>query len=183
MIIYQCESPFASVPEAEAWLGREAPGLATVRLDDLADLPAVDLPTAQAAERLTEILLTAHARTRAAAVALREALAPHALPGIDVLGRLRVRLRLRDSAELDTAQLLACLLEAPGLDDDLKLERTDDLHRMAERLSWLLTGVTGARVAAQAVRESPHQADEIAVTLSCLQATALAGRLTAGAAS
>jgi hypothetical protein len=70
-----------------------------------------------------------------------------------------------DNVDMFTAITVARLLGAPGLDRGLDPARNKHLRRLAERLSWLVTGVTGSLAYAEAVPGCAHTPDQITLFL------------------
>ncbi|MFG2463402.1 hypothetical protein ACGFWE_41005 [Streptomyces sp. NPDC048523] len=141
----------------------------------------VDLHTPQAVARFTDLLLAPHVRTRAAAAELAEALSTHYLSTSvrPDLSNHTVELRLHDNADLHTTRTVAEVLGAPGIDEGLDLSRKKHLRRLAERLTWLITGITTAPTSAVAVPECAHTPDQITLCLTQHQARQLTTRIQA----
>ncbi|MFM9540107.1 hypothetical protein [Streptomyces turgidiscabies] len=170
--------PFgSSAPLAAAWLEQEAVSPARARLDDAFNV-VLDLSSAAAVQRLIVVLLEPHIRAQTTAIALREILAGHRIAhAADVHEADVVALTLWDCADLDTAALFAGLLGAPGISDGLDLSRNRHLRRLADRLTWLATGIAGSPVLAEATPGCAHEPDQVSFLLTLGQARRLARRL------
>lgn len=170
--------PFgSSAPLAAAWLEQEAVAPARARLDDALNI-VLDLSSAAAVQRLIAVLLEPHIRAHTTAIALREILAGHRVAHTaDVHGADAVALTLWDCAGLDTAALFAGLLGATCISDGLDLSRKRHLRRLADRLTWLATGITGSPVKAEATPGCAHEPDHVTFLLTPGQASRLARRL------
>lgn len=175
--------PFTQTPEAAAkWL-REHHIDGAARFDDDGFNLVVDLRTADAVHEFTDLLPAPDIRLRAAAADLAKELSPHNLSAsvrADLASR-RVCLTLDDNDDERTASALAGLLGAPGIDERLHLGRNKHLRRLAERLTWLLCGVTGSAIYADTIPGCAHRPDHIMLDLTLDQARKLIDRLNGAA--
>ncbi|RRR75872.1 hypothetical protein [Streptomyces sp. RP5T] len=152
------------------------------RLDPETFHIVIALRTEPAVDRFTDLLLTPHIQTRTAAISLAEALGAHTLfTSVHTdLATHTIKVELNDNADVLTAVTVAGLLGAPGLDRGLDLTRTKQLHRLAERLSWLVTGVTGSFAYAETVPGCAHDPDQITLILNSDQVLRLVDRIRTG---
>ncbi|MET8561194.1 hypothetical protein ABZV75_11640 [Streptomyces flaveolus] len=169
--------PFDRDPaQANTWLTENGID-AIATFNECMDI-VIRLRTAEAVHRLTSLLLGSRIVTHAAAAALVGTLAPHALRyEVAVPGAGQIRLFLHDSAGEKTVPAFAALLGGPGIEADLDLSRARGIRRITDRLSWLLTGITGSLVPAQGTPGCTHEPDQVELYLDPDQAQLLAQRL------
>jgi hypothetical protein len=167
------KAPFLPTPEqAAVWLDKEAID-ASARFDDACNI-AVDLRTAESVERLIRALLEPHIRAYSTAIALQEALTAHKLAHtVRIQFTKNLELALKDSVDSDTAPTFARLLGAPHIDAGLDLTRDRHLRRLADRLTWLTTGITGCPVHVEATTGCAHEVDRVTLILTLPQARRL----------
>ncbi|MDT0439997.1 MULTISPECIES: hypothetical protein [Streptomyces] len=117
-----------------------------------------------------------------AAEALHGALSAHALAfDIHVHSDSLILLLLHDSLELGTAAAFARLLgSSADLAAGLDLNRPRGVRRLAERMTWLVIGVTGCRVLVDGDPGCGHAPDHLALYLTGEQAHHLANRIENG---
>ncbi|MFD7130637.1 hypothetical protein [Streptomyces sp. NPDC059894] len=164
------------VAQATAWLTRTGVE-ATARLNDNGDV-LLALP-AHASAGLVSALLAPHIRIWQTSTRLNDVLTAHDLAGGTAVRDTGVIvLRLYDSEEDETGQRFAALCGAPGIATGLDLGRDESsIHHLAERLSCLVSGITGSYVVAEGTPGCRHEPDELALTFSVDGARLLAERL------
>ncbi|MFJ2509844.1 hypothetical protein ACIQJX_26405 [Streptomyces griseoviridis] len=130
------------------------------QLDDISDLPLI----------------------YTAAGALDGAMSAHALAfDVRVHSDSVIMLLLHDSLELGTAAVFARLLgSSADLAAKLDLNRPRGVRRLAERMAWLVTGVTGSRVLVDGIPGCGHAPDHLALYLTAEQARRVTERIEAG---
>ncbi|AZS87246.1 hypothetical protein ELQ87_25675 [Streptomyces griseoviridis] len=172
--------PFDSDPvQAGIWLAKHSVD-GRARFTPEQDL-AVTLTTVTAVHQVVAAIADPHTLMYAAAAALDDALSAYPLPAeTRVHSDHVVMLLLHDSLELGTAAGFARLLGGQDPDAGLDLNRPRGVRRLAERIGWLATGVTGSRVLVDGIPGCGHAPDHLALYLTAEQARRVTERIEAG---
>ncbi|MEU5083029.1 MULTISPECIES: hypothetical protein [Streptomyces] len=175
--VYSSKAPWKeTTPEsANDWLDRNEIA-ATASLND-GDYVVITLSTAEAVSRFIAVALGPWLRVHTTAAQLADALEAHGLPHEVAVSAHVIELILPDEGLSSTVQL-AALLGAPRLADGLNLRRARGMHRLAERIQWLLTGVAGSDVDVIAEPGCAHAEDRLTIGSTVDQARLLTRRIT-----
>ncbi|WP_153812142.1 hypothetical protein [Streptomyces sp. SUK 48] len=173
---YSSRSPFgATVEAATEWL-RQSGIDATAARDEQTLRVVLTLASADSVRTLIATLLQPLITARTTAQQLEDVLSDLGVDSTVDAGTQYLNLHLAED-ELGPAIALARLLGAPGLADGLQLSRRRGIRRLTERIRWLITGVVGSPVSAEAEPACPHEADRLTIGMSLEQARRLTERL------
>ncbi|AKN73675.1 hypothetical protein QR97_31500 [Streptomyces sp. PBH53] len=138
---------------------------------------ALHLPTSSSVHRLVAVLLEARSRLHATARGLTRELKDRGVDAKAAADPDVIALRL-EGDHLASAVRFAELLGAPDIALDLKLVGPRGRYRLAERIEYLVTRITGSPVNAVTEAACAHADDSLSLYLSVDQADLLLQRLT-----
>ncbi|MGQ5596855.1 hypothetical protein ACUJ8N_07690 [Streptomyces sp. ESR1.13] len=176
LTVYSQKAPFTNDREAAQWLD-QAGIAATATLSDGLYV-VLNLPTADAVLQFIDQLLMPWITAYTAADQLDTLLDSHAVTGDLAVRADRITLTLADEG-LACVVTLATLLGAPDIDTGLALYRRRGVRRLAERMQWLLSGITGSGVQATAEVGCEHASARLELDLTVDQTHRLLERVAA----
>ncbi|MFJ9719943.1 hypothetical protein ACIRPQ_29125 [Streptomyces sp. NPDC101213] len=162
--------------ETRDWLERA--GIeAAVHVDETFNA-VVTMRSANSVRQVIDRVFAPYVRVEWAADGLRDVLASH---GVDATvrsyGPRGLGVYFSDTEGFACAVRLAELLGVPDIAEGLKLGRPRGMRRLAERVRWVLAGVTGGAVGVQVFPGCVHEPDGVEVRLGTEQAAELGQRL------
>ncbi|MER8119031.1 hypothetical protein [Streptomyces sp. NPDC094031] len=173
---YRSRSPFGATAEAATeWLRRNGIA-ATAARDEQTLRVVVTLASADSVHTLIATLLQPWSTARTTAQQLEDVLSDLGVDSTVDVGTKYLNLHLTED-ELGPAITLARLLGAPGLGEGLQLSHRRGIRRLTERIQWLITGVVGSEVSAEAEPACHHEPDRLTIEVSLDQARRLTERL------
>ncbi|WP_405749351.1 hypothetical protein OG232_04400 [Streptomyces sp. NBC_01411] len=176
--------PFSlDLAKARAWLA-EGPGIEADATHDAADNLVITPRSEGAVHHLIARLIAPHILAESVGQQLRDALTHHQLSAyVEIRRSDLIQVEIRDGNELAQAVRLSALLGADKIADKLKLGRPKGIHKLADRMAWLLIGALGPGVRVKAHIgcgcACEDGEDAVHVGLSVAQASLLVERIRA----
>ncbi|MYU06029.1 hypothetical protein GTY81_19500 [Streptomyces sp. SID8366] len=176
LTVYSSRPPFdGTVEAATEWLRRSGID-ATAARDEQTFRVVLTFASADSVHTLIAAQLQPWSTARTTAQQLEDVLSDLGVDSTVDVGTKYLNLHLTED-ELGPAITLARLLGAPGLGEGLQLSHRRGIRRLTERIQWLITGVVGSEVSAEAEPACWHEPDRLTIEVSLDQARRLTERL------